>query len=84
MQNAIDVYNMLSDIFRGKWNVGLMHGKLHSDEKDQVMREFEFSHDLVFFIGMQLSMHKADIPFSPKNIRKHIVHVNGVLHIKLV
>lgn len=40
VQNAIDVYNMLSDIFRGKWNVGLMHGKLHSDEKDQVMREF--------------------------------------------
>ncbi|MEH6893331.1 ATP-dependent DNA helicase RecG [Bacillus velezensis] len=40
VQNAIDVYNMLSDVYRGKWNVGLMHGKLHSDEKDQVMREF--------------------------------------------
>ncbi|MEC1645723.1 MULTISPECIES: ATP-dependent DNA helicase RecG [Bacillus] len=40
VQNAIDVYNMLSEVFRGKWNVGLMHGKLHSDEKDQVMREF--------------------------------------------
>ncbi len=33
VQNAIDVYNMLSDVYRGKWNVGLMHGKLHSDEK---------------------------------------------------
>lgn len=44
VQNAIDVYNMLSDIFRGKWNVGLMHGKLHSDEKDQVMREFSANH----------------------------------------
>ena len=40
VQNAIDVYNMLSEVYRGKWNVGLMHGKLHSDEKDQVMREF--------------------------------------------
>ncbi|MEC3653633.1 ATP-dependent DNA helicase RecG [Bacillus siamensis] len=40
VQNAIDAYNMLSDVYRGKWNVGLMHGKLHSDEKDQVMREF--------------------------------------------
>lgn len=44
VQNAIDVYSMLSDIFRGKWNVGLMHGKLHSDEKDQVMREFSANH----------------------------------------
>ncbi|MBT2573393.1 ATP-dependent DNA helicase RecG [Bacillus sp. ISL-51] len=44
VQNAIDVYNMLSDVYRGKWNVGLMHGKLHSDEKDQVMRDFSANH----------------------------------------
>ncbi|MCP6681440.1 ATP-dependent DNA helicase RecG [Bacillus nakamurai] len=44
VQNAIDVYNMLSDVYRGKWNVGLMHGKLHSEEKDQVMRDFSANH----------------------------------------
>ncbi|KXZ14913.1 ATP-dependent DNA helicase RecG [Bacillus nakamurai] len=44
VQNAIDVYNMLSDVYRGKWNVGLMHGKLHSDEKDRVMRDFSANH----------------------------------------
>lgn len=40
VQNAIDVHSMLTEAYRGKWSIGLMHGKLTSDEKDQVMRDF--------------------------------------------
>jgi ATP-dependent DNA helicase RecG len=40
VQNAIDVHATLQQYFGDKWNVGLMHGKLHPDEKDEVMREF--------------------------------------------
>ncbi|MDM5297897.1 ATP-dependent DNA helicase RecG [Bacillus pumilus] len=40
VQNAIDVHQMLTEAYRGKWSIGLMHGKLASDEKDQVMRDF--------------------------------------------
>ncbi len=40
VQNAIDVHSMLIEAYRGKWSIGLMHGKLASDEKDQVMRDF--------------------------------------------
>lgn len=40
VQNVIDVYNMLFEVYCGKWNVGLMYGKFYFDEKDQVMREF--------------------------------------------
>ncbi len=40
VQNALDVHSMLTEAYRGKWSIGLMHGKLASDEKDQVMRAF--------------------------------------------
>jgi len=40
VQNAVDVYEQLATHFRRKYEVGLMHGRLHSDEKDRVMREF--------------------------------------------
>lgn len=40
VQNAVDVYNQLSEYFRGRFTVGLMHGRLHSTEKDEVMREY--------------------------------------------
>ena len=40
VQNAVDVYNQLTVHFSGQFTVGLMHGRLHSDEKDAVMREF--------------------------------------------
>ena len=40
VQNAIDVHVMLSDYYRGKWNIGLMHGRLSSDEKEEVMKQF--------------------------------------------
>ncbi|MBQ0139254.1 MAG: ATP-dependent DNA helicase RecG [Kurthia sp.] len=40
VQNAVDVYQQLATVFQGKFEVGLMHGRLHSDDKDEVMREF--------------------------------------------
>ncbi|MDQ0230572.1 ATP-dependent DNA helicase RecG [Metabacillus malikii] len=40
VQNALDVHSMLTEYFRGKFKVGLMHGRLTSVEKDEVMRSF--------------------------------------------
>ncbi|CAM3742387.1 ATP-dependent DNA helicase RecG [Mesobacillus thioparans] len=40
VQNAIDVHSTLSFYFKDRYQVGLMHGRLHSDEKDQVMKAF--------------------------------------------
>lgn len=39
-QNAIELYSQLSSYFHGKYTVGLMHGRLHSDEKEETMRSF--------------------------------------------
>ncbi|NLY78466.1 MAG: ATP-dependent DNA helicase RecG [Lysinibacillus sp.] len=41
VQNAVEVYEQLRTIFQGRYTVGLMHGKLHPDEKEQVMRDFK-------------------------------------------
>lgn len=40
VQNAIDVHSTLSVYFQDRYKVGLMHGRLHSEEKDQVMKAF--------------------------------------------
>ena len=40
VQNAIDVHSTLTHHFQGKWEVGLMHGRLSSEEKDSVMKDF--------------------------------------------
>lgn len=40
VQNAIDVHSMLTHHFQDKFQVGLMHGRLSSDEKDAVMKAF--------------------------------------------
>ncbi len=40
VQNAVDAYEQLATYFAGNFQVGLMHGRLSSDEKDAVMREF--------------------------------------------
>lgn len=40
VQNAVDVYQQLATVFKDKFRVGLMHGRLPADEKDTVMREF--------------------------------------------
>lgn len=40
VQNALDVHSMLTQFFQNRYKVGLMHGRLSSDEKDAVMRSF--------------------------------------------
>ncbi|MCL6572014.1 MAG: DNA helicase RecG, partial [Bacillus sp. (in: Bacteria)] len=40
VQNAIDVHVTLSHYFQNRYRVGLMHGRLNSDEKDSVMKDF--------------------------------------------
>lgn len=40
VQNAIDVHAALTTFFQGRYEVGLMHGRLHADEKDSVMKAF--------------------------------------------
>nr|WP_285851887.1 ATP-dependent DNA helicase RecG [Sporosarcina luteola] len=40
VQNAVDVHAQLTHHFAGRYTVGLMHGRLHSDEKDAIMRDF--------------------------------------------
>ncbi|WP_456271578.1 ATP-dependent DNA helicase RecG [Bacillus sp. AK031] len=40
VQNAIDVHAQLQFYYQGRYDVGLMHGRLHSDEKDEVMKSF--------------------------------------------
>lgn len=40
VQNVVDVYTMMSAALGKDYTVGLMHGRLHSDEKEGVMREF--------------------------------------------
>ncbi|WP_077625069.1 ATP-dependent DNA helicase RecG [Sediminibacillus massiliensis] len=40
IQNAVDVYNQLVHYFADDFQVGLMHGRLHADEKEEVMKSF--------------------------------------------
>ena len=40
VQNAIDVHAQVSRFFQGRFQVGLMHGRLPNDEKDEVMKQF--------------------------------------------
>lgn len=40
VQNAIDLHSMLIHHYQGKFQVGLMHGRLSSQEKDEVMHQF--------------------------------------------
>jgi ATP-dependent DNA helicase RecG len=43
VQNAIDVHSMLSHTFASRYSVGLMHGRLPSDEKESVMKSFSLN-----------------------------------------
>ena len=40
LQNVLDVHAMLSNYYRSRFNVGLMHGRLNADEKEDVMKQF--------------------------------------------
>jgi ATP-dependent DNA helicase RecG len=40
IQNAVDLYHELVDFYPPHIHVGLMHGRLQGDDKDEVMKEF--------------------------------------------
>ncbi|QPC46309.1 ATP-dependent DNA helicase RecG [Mangrovibacillus cuniculi] len=40
VQNAIEMFEVLKERLKGITEVGLMHGRLHPEQKDQVMKEF--------------------------------------------
>ena len=40
LQNVLDVHAMLTQYFADRYKVGLMHGRLPADEKDEVMQQF--------------------------------------------
>ncbi|KRK11321.1 ATP-dependent DNA helicase [Ligilactobacillus pobuzihii E100301 = KCTC 13174] len=41
LQNAQEVYQKMSELFKNKYKVGLLHGQLKTQEKDQVMQDFK-------------------------------------------
>ncbi|MRG85438.1 ATP-dependent DNA helicase RecG [Salinibacillus xinjiangensis] len=40
IQNAVDIHQQLQEFFPQDVRVGLMHGRLHTTEKDEVMKQF--------------------------------------------
>lgn len=40
IQNAVDLYHQLETFYQGSLEIGLMHGRLSTDEKDRVMKQF--------------------------------------------
>ncbi|GGJ92405.1 ATP-dependent DNA helicase RecG [Lentibacillus kapialis] len=40
IQNAVDLYQQLEAFYSGSLQVGLMHGRLTTDEKDEIMKQF--------------------------------------------
>lgn len=40
VQNAVELHGLLAEALRKEAKVGLMHGRLHGDEKDETMRAF--------------------------------------------
>lgn len=39
-QNAVDLYHQLREYFPPDVHIGLLHGKLHQDEKESIMKQF--------------------------------------------
>ncbi|MFD1850419.1 ATP-dependent DNA helicase RecG [Oceanobacillus bengalensis] len=44
IQDAVDLYHQLVEFFPQEVKVGLMHGRLKANEKDEVMKEFASNH----------------------------------------
>ncbi|WP_204499819.1 ATP-dependent DNA helicase RecG [Aquibacillus albus] len=43
IQNAVDLYHQLQTYYEPEIKVGLMHGRLHVDEKEEVMHQFSMN-----------------------------------------
>lgn len=40
IQNAVDLYHQLEEFYSGSLQIGLLHGRLATDEKDDIMKQF--------------------------------------------
>lgn len=61
VQNAIDVYEQLKQHFNGKWDIGLMHGRLHPTEKEEVMKAFS-EHDIDILVSTTVVEVGVNVP----------------------
>jgi ATP-dependent DNA helicase RecG len=61
VQNALDVHNVLTQYFQSRHKVGLMHGRLHSDEKDAVMKSFS-NNDLQVLVSTTVVEVGVNVP----------------------
>lgn len=69
VQNAIDVHSTLTHFYKGRFSVGLMHGRLSSDEKDQVMREFSENQ-----IGLLVSTTVVEVGVNVPNATVMVIY----------
>lgn len=44
VQNATEIFEAISSHFAGRLTVGLLHGRMKSEEKDEVMADFQTNH----------------------------------------
>jgi len=56
-----DVYNMISEKGFGKYNIGILHGKMKSEEKDAIMTNFK-KHKLDILISTTVIEVGVDVP----------------------
>lgn len=61
VQNAIDVHTALSLYFQNRYRVGLMHGRLSSEEKDTVMKQFS-SNDAQLLVSTTVVEVGVNVP----------------------
>lgn len=61
VQNAIDVHDMLTHYYREKWKIGLMHGRLSSEEKEKVMEAFS-SNDVQLLVSTTVVEVGVNVP----------------------
>lgn len=61
IQNAIELYNQLSAVFEPKVSVGLMHGRLPNEEKEEVMQQFA-ANDLNILVSTTVVEVGVNVP----------------------
>ncbi len=61
IQNAVDVYEELQDTLPNDIKVGLMHGRLNPQEKDEVMRDFA-SNDIQVLVSTTVVEVGVNVP----------------------